>query len=71
MKNGKTLNLPYTQQGVKIISSGINLVFEIPHLNVVIKFGMTGFSVFLPYQHFGKNTQGHCGKNCLSQMSLI
>ncbi|XP_037539630.1 mucin-2-like [Nematolebias whitei] len=61
LKNGKTLNLPYTQQGVKIMSSGINLIFEIPHLNVVIKFGMTGFSVFLPYQHFGKNTQGHCG----------
>uniref|UniRef100_A0A8C4F7I0 Mucin-2 n=1 Tax=Dicentrarchus labrax TaxID=13489 RepID=A0A8C4F7I0_DICLA len=53
--------LPYSKGGVKVLDSGINLILEIPHLKVVITFGITGFSVTLPYQHFGKNTQGHCG----------
>uniref|UniRef100_A0A3B3U6P1 Intestinal mucin-like protein n=1 Tax=Poecilia latipinna TaxID=48699 RepID=A0A3B3U6P1_9TELE len=61
LKSGQKLKLPYAQQGIKIISSGINLIYEIPLLNVVVTFGMTGFSVNLPYQYFGGNTQGHCG----------
>ncbi|XP_034391291.1 mucin-2-like isoform X2 [Cyclopterus lumpus] len=61
LKNGIRLKLPYSHQGVKILDSGINLVLEIPRLKVVITFGITGFSVTLPYQYFGNNTQGHCG----------
>ncbi|KAK5902119.1 hypothetical protein CesoFtcFv8_007408 [Champsocephalus esox] len=60
-KNGIRLKLPYAQQGVKILDTGINLVLEIPRLKVVITFGITGFSVTLPYSNFGSNTQGHCG----------
>lgn len=44
------------------MSSGITMVLEIPVLKVVITYGITGFSVSLPYQYFGNNTQGHCGK---------
>ncbi|KAM6936957.1 mucin-2-like [Xenentodon cancila] len=61
LQNGEKLKLPYSQYGVKVMSSGINLVYEILRLKVVITFGMTGFSVNLPYQYFGRNTQGHCG----------
>ncbi|XP_051236641.1 intestinal mucin-like protein [Dicentrarchus labrax] len=61
LKDGVRLRLPYSKGGVKVLDSGINLILEIPHLKVVITFGITGFSVTLPYQHFGKNTQGHCG----------
>ncbi|XP_065813198.1 mucin-2 isoform X2 [Labrus bergylta] len=61
LKDRVLLKLPYSQQGVKILNSGINLILEIPRLNVVITFGITGFSVTLPFQYFGKNTQGHCG----------
>ncbi|XP_045893037.1 mucin-2-like [Micropterus dolomieu] len=63
LKDGASLKLPYlpTQTGVKILNSGINLILEIPRLNVVITFGITGFSVNLPFKNFGKNTQGHCG----------
>lgn len=50
------------------MSSGINLVYEIPRLKVVITFGMTGFSVNLPYQNFGGNTEGHCGKSSISNL---
>ncbi|XP_047246477.1 mucin-2-like [Girardinichthys multiradiatus] len=68
LKNEEILKLPYSQQGVKIMSSAINLVYEIPRLNVVITFGMTGFSINLPYQYFGNNTQGHCG-TCNNNMA--
>ncbi|KAG7245445.1 hypothetical protein INR49_010896 [Caranx melampygus] len=61
LKNGQHLKLPYSQYGIKIMDSGINLVLEISHLNVVVTFGISGFSVNLPFQYFGKNTQGHCG----------
>lgn len=61
LKNGVRLHLPYNQYGVKILNSGINMVLEIPHLRVVITFGITGFSVNLPFEYFGNNTQGHCG----------
>lgn len=43
----------------------MKLVFEIPILNVVITFGITGFTVDLPYQSFGNNTEGHCGRKIL------
>ncbi|XP_040017688.2 intestinal mucin-like protein [Gasterosteus aculeatus] len=60
-RNGVRLKLPYATHDVKILDSGINLILEIPSLKVVITFGITGFSVTLPYQSFGGNTQGHCG----------
>ena len=55
------LRLPFARNGVRVLGSGVNLILEIPQLGVVVTFGVTGFSVFLPFQHFGKNTQGHCG----------
>ncbi|KAM4618230.1 uncharacterized protein muc2.1 [Polymixia lowei] len=61
LKNGERLKLPYSDRGIKIVSSGIKMVLEIPELEVVVTFGVTGFSVNLPYKNFGKNTQGHCG----------
>uniref|UniRef100_A0A8C4F7J5 Mucin-5AC n=1 Tax=Dicentrarchus labrax TaxID=13489 RepID=A0A8C4F7J5_DICLA len=44
-----------------ILSTGLKMILEIPHLKVVITFGISGFSVTLPFEHFGKNTWGHCG----------
>ncbi|XP_053366769.1 mucin-2-like [Clarias gariepinus] len=55
------LNIPFYQGGVRVVSSQLNLILEIPQLRVVVMFGVTGFSVNLPFQHFGNNTQGHCG----------
>uniref|UniRef100_A0A671WX87 Mucin 2, oligomeric mucus/gel-forming n=1 Tax=Sparus aurata TaxID=8175 RepID=A0A671WX87_SPAAU len=55
------LKLPYSQGDVEVLNSGLNLIFEIPRLNVIITFGINGFSVSLPFEHFGNNTQGHCG----------
>ncbi|CAN9499391.1 unnamed protein product [Ophioblennius macclurei] len=55
------LKLPYSQKGVIIKNTGVTLVLKILRLEVVVKFGRTGFSVHLPFQYFGRNTQGHCG----------
>ncbi|KAM9854785.1 mucin-5B [Aulostomus maculatus] len=61
LKDGVSLKFPYSQQDIKILNSGISLILEIPKLQVIITFGITGFSVNLPYKFFGNNTQGHCG----------
>ncbi|XP_050959098.1 mucin-2-like [Labeo rohita] len=55
------LKLPYDDKVVTVISSGLDLILSIPKLNVKITFGATSFGVNLPFQHFGNNTQGHCG----------
>ena len=56
------LDLPFARHGIKILNSGLNMVLEIPGLQVVVTFGVNGFSVELPFTKFGNNTQGHCGK---------
>ncbi|XP_051740699.1 intestinal mucin-like protein isoform X1 [Ctenopharyngodon idella] len=61
LKDNVNLTLPYTQNGVRVIKSSLNLILEVPELQVVVTFGNTDFSINLPFQHFGKNTQGHCG----------
>uniref|UniRef100_A0A8C2F9J9 Uncharacterized protein n=1 Tax=Cyprinus carpio TaxID=7962 RepID=A0A8C2F9J9_CYPCA len=55
------LKLPYAHNGMRVISSGQDLFLSIPDLSVNISFGATGFGINLPFQHFGNNTQGHCG----------
>lgn len=47
------------------MNTGMELVFEIPGLSAVITFGISGFTVDLPYKYFGNNTQGHCGRNII------
>ncbi|KAJ8344243.1 hypothetical protein SKAU_G00315720 [Synaphobranchus kaupii] len=59
--NGAALPLPYPGKNIKVLHTGINLVLEIPVLEVVVTFGITGFSIDLPFKHFGNNTQGQCG----------
>lgn len=61
-KGDEKLALPYTRNGVRVVSSRLDLFLEIPQLGVIVTFGATGFSINLPFQHFGNNTQGHCGK---------
>ncbi|XP_026057610.1 mucin-2-like, partial [Carassius auratus] len=61
LKDNVKLMLPYAHNGVRVISSGLDLFLSIPELNVGITFRALGFSINLPVQHFGNNTQGHCG----------
>lgn len=63
-----SLKLPFEQSGLSVVSSGLNLILRIPKLQVVVMFGVTGFSVNLPFQHFGNNTQGHCGMEIKMQL---
>uniref|UniRef100_A0A671PSZ1 VWFD domain-containing protein n=1 Tax=Sinocyclocheilus anshuiensis TaxID=1608454 RepID=A0A671PSZ1_9TELE len=60
-ENNIKLRLPYARNDVRVISSGLDLILSIPQLGVNITFGATGFGINLPFEHFGNNTQGHCG----------
>lgn len=53
------------------MNTGLTMVLEIPDREVVITFGINGFSITLPYQHFGRNTQGHCGKNIAIPIDIL
>ncbi|XP_042561395.1 mucin-2-like isoform X2 [Clupea harengus] len=60
-KDGTTLKLPHAKNGIRVSGSGLKLIYEIPKLQIVVTFGIVGFTVNLPFQLFGNNTQGHCG----------
>ncbi len=55
---------------MRVVSSGLDLILSIPLLGVNITFGATGFGINLPFQHFGNNTQGHCGKSATPRFSV-
>ncbi|XP_030227139.1 mucin-2 isoform X2 [Gadus morhua] len=61
LSSGETVKVPYYHQGIKVLSTGMSLILEIPTLQVVITFGITGFSISLPPREFVNNTMGHCG----------
>uniref|UniRef100_A0A8C5H0H0 Mucin-2-like n=1 Tax=Gouania willdenowi TaxID=441366 RepID=A0A8C5H0H0_GOUWI len=45
-----------------IISYQTEVIFFLKIISpVIVTFGLAGFKIDLPYQHFGNNTQGHCG----------
>nr|XP_033784147.1 mucin-2 isoform X2 [Geotrypetes seraphini] len=59
--NNHKIATPYKKYGVKIYQSGINFVVEIAALKANISFNGMAFSIKLPYNLFGNNTQGQCG----------
>ncbi|XP_061532007.1 mucin-2 [Phycodurus eques] len=61
-KDEKRLRLPYLQQDIKIFNSDIALVVELISLDAIITFGLSDFTVNLPYRFFDSNTRGQCGK---------
>ncbi|TRY87240.1 hypothetical protein DNTS_031749 [Danionella cerebrum] len=61
LKNDIKLELPYIYNGLRVIHSDLVLFLSIPGLDVDIRFGATGFTINLPFKHFGDNTQGQCG----------
>lgn len=60
--NRQVVALPYRKYGLQVYQSGINYVVDIPELGAVISYNGLSFSIRLPYQHFGNNTKGQCGK---------
>ncbi|KAM4017432.1 mucin-5B-like [Anomaloglossus baeobatrachus] len=59
--NGEIVGTPYNKYGMNIYTIGIDYVMEIPKLKVNITFNGRRFSIKLPYDRFGHNTQGQCG----------
>ncbi|KAH1171113.1 hypothetical protein KIL84_006731 [Mauremys mutica] len=59
--NNQEVATPYEKYGVRIFKSGINHVVDIFRLGVNVTYNGLAFSIRLPYQRFGNNTQGQCG----------
>lgn len=59
--NRQTVALPYKKYGVEVYESGINYMVDIPQLGVQVSYNGLYFSIRLPYNLFGNNTQGQCG----------
>ncbi|XP_073514025.1 uncharacterized protein [Phyllobates terribilis] len=66
--NDEIVGMPYKKYGVKVYTSGINYVVEIPELEANITYNGMSFSVKLPFRLFGHNTQGQCG-TCTNKRS--
>uniref|UniRef100_A0A8C4YBU1 VWFD domain-containing protein n=2 Tax=Gopherus evgoodei TaxID=1825980 RepID=A0A8C4YBU1_9SAUR len=58
--NNREVATPYEKYGVRVFKSGINHVVEISRLGVNVTYNGLAFSIRLPYQRFGNNTQGQC-----------
>lgn len=59
--NDEVVGTPYKKYGVKVYKSGMNYVVEIPELKANVTYNGLTFSIKLPYNLFGHNTQGQCG----------
>ncbi|XP_066559033.1 mucin-2 [Amia ocellicauda] len=59
--NGHVVSLPFSRYGVRAFTSGINLVLQIPDIDVVVTFSGIAFGIKLPHELFGNNTEGQCG----------
>ncbi|XP_030646372.1 intestinal mucin-like protein [Chanos chanos] len=58
---GTPQTLPFDNNGVTVLNTGVYLVLEIAKIGVAVTYGATEFQIDLPYQYFGNNTQGQCG----------
>ncbi|XP_078077489.1 uncharacterized protein LOC144499246 [Mustelus asterias] len=59
--DGRIVSLPYSRDGVKLSSSGINVMLEIPKIKALVTFNGLAFAMKLPSEIFGSNVQGQCG----------
>ncbi|XP_072277615.1 mucin-5B-like [Pyxicephalus adspersus] len=59
--NGDVVSVPYSKYGVHIYKAGIYHIVEIPDKHTNVTFNGDEFSVKIPYNYFGNNTQGQCG----------
>ncbi|KAJ7411355.1 hypothetical protein BTVI_50229 [Pitangus sulphuratus] len=78
MEHGKITNLilfnnkkvvpDISKNGIRISSSGLYAIIEIPELEVYVSYSQLAFYIKLPYGKFYNNTMGLCG-TCTNQKS--
>ncbi|XP_068115921.1 mucin-2-like [Hyperolius riggenbachi] len=51
----------FTQNGIRITSTGINMIVDIPEIEAFISFSGMMFAIKLPFSKFANNTEGQCG----------
>lgn len=62
--NDKKVAPDISKNGIRITSSGLYVVVEIPELEVYVSYSRLAFYVKLPFGKFYNNTMGLCGE-CL------
>ncbi|OWK58541.1 Mucin-5B [Lonchura striata] len=80
MEHGKEINLilfdnkkvvpDIFKNGIRITSSGLYAIIEIPELEVYISYSRLAFYIKLPFSKFYNNTMGLCGE-CPHQLTKI
>ncbi|XP_078453383.1 IgGFc-binding protein-like [Lampetra planeri] len=66
--NNELVKLPFSSDGIEITSTDVIVMVHIPAIYSTIVFTGQMFSIDLPYELFGDNTQGQCG-TCNNQAS--
>ncbi|XP_068115920.1 mucin-2-like [Hyperolius riggenbachi] len=51
----------FTQNGIRITSTGITMIVDIPEIEAFISFSGMMFAIKLPFSKFANNTEGQCG----------
>ncbi|XP_072841738.2 mucin-5AC isoform X2 [Pogona vitticeps] len=59
--NNKIVNPGFHKNGIFISMVGVNMLVEIPKIGATMMFSGLIFSIKLPYDKFGNNTEGQCG----------
>ncbi|XP_075921448.1 uncharacterized protein LOC116939926 isoform X2 [Petromyzon marinus] len=66
--NNELVKLPFSSDGIEITSTDVIVTVHIPAIYSTIVFTGQMYSIDLPYELFGDNTQGQCG-TCNNQGS--
>ncbi|XP_078715502.1 intestinal mucin-like protein [Lampetra fluviatilis] len=66
--NNELVKLPFSSDGIEITSTDVIVTVHIPAIYSTIVFTGQMYSIDLPYELFGDNTQGQCG-TCNNQAS--
>ncbi|XP_009866663.1 PREDICTED: intestinal mucin-like protein, partial [Apaloderma vittatum] len=59
--NNEIVHPGFKKDGISFSMLGINMIVEIPEIGATITFSGLIFSVKLPFDKFGNNTEGQCG----------
>lgn len=60
--NDKKVAPDISKNGIRITSSGLYVIVEIPELEVYVSYSRLAFYIKLPFGKFYNNTMGLCGE---------
>lgn len=69
MFNDKKVVPDISKNGIRIASSGLYIIVEIPELEVYVSYSRLAFYIKLPFGKYYSNTMGLCGE-CAHQLTV-